>query len=58
MQRFEGEPVPHDISKEQLNGGASKSQGWSLLHVDSTNTNDRHSLMSGFSNQIPCPVRA
>ena len=58
LQRFEGEPFPQDISREQLNRGANKAQGWSMLHMDSANTNHRHSLMSGFSNQIPCPVRA
>ena len=58
MQRFEGEPVPLDINKEQLNRGANKAQGWSLLHMDTANTSDRNSLMSGFYNQIPFPVIA
>ena len=54
----EGEPIPQDISREELNRGANKAQGCSFLHLDSENTNDRHSSMSGFSNQIACPTRA
>ena len=53
-----GEPIPQDISREELNRGANKARGCSFLHLDSANTNDRHSLMPGFSNQIPCPTRA
>ena len=51
----EGEPIPQDISREELN---REAQGFSFLHLDSANTNDRHSSMSGFSNQIACPTRA
>ena len=54
----EGEPIPQDISREELNRGANKAQGCSFLRLDSANTNDRHSSMSGFSNQIACPTRA
>ena len=48
---IESEPVPQDTSKEQLNRRFNKAQGWLFLHVDSADTNDRHSLMSGFSNK-------
>ena len=48
---IESEPFTQDTSKEQLNRGFNKAQGWLFLHVDSADTNDRHSLMSGFSNK-------
>ena len=41
------ESLLQEIFGEQLNRGSNKAQGWSFMHVDSTSTNDRHSLMPG-----------
>ena len=34
------------------NRGDNKAQGWSLLHMDFANTNNRHSLMSGSAPNV------
>ena len=52
------ESLLQDISGEQLNREANKAQGWSFMHLNSANTNDRHSRMSGSATQMSNPIRA
>ena len=52
------ESLLQDISGEQLKVGANKAKGWSIMHMDSANTSDRHALMSGYATQMPSPMRA
>ena len=52
------ESLLQDISGEQLNRESNKAQGWSFMHLNSANTNDRHSRMSGSATQMSNPIRA